>query len=108
VRYWCAVEVPFSVRPQEAIDHEAAAGWSRDTVMSSPDGGMSASSFLPIDGGRFVYVNIERGDVFEHSLRFARALGWMAVMPALERIGDGEGPNAVSRVSAERACERAT
>jgi hypothetical protein len=31
--------VPFSGGPSEAIDDEAAEGWPRDTVMSSPDGG---------------------------------------------------------------------
>jgi hypothetical protein len=30
--------VPFSGGPSEAIDDEAAEGWPRDTVMSSPDG----------------------------------------------------------------------
>lgn len=48
--------VPFSGGPSEAIDDGAAERWPRDIVMSSPDGGRSASGFLLGDGGADSYT----------------------------------------------------
>lgn len=48
--------VPFSGGPLEALDDEAAEGRPRDTVMSSVDGGRSASGFFLGDGGADSYT----------------------------------------------------
>jgi hypothetical protein len=48
--------VPFSGGPSGAIDDEAAEELPRDTVMSSQDGGRSASGFLAGDGGADSYT----------------------------------------------------
>ena len=78
-RYWCSVEVKAKgggsriwerrgLDPSEGgvasgkrgknrrVMDEAAEGWPRDTVMSSPNGGRSGSGILLGDGGADSYM----------------------------------------------------